>query len=224
MSPSSFREKGRQMKKKTYILIDGGAIRHFLRAQRLHYQGEKGAANYEKIALRATRGDEEDLQKILYYDAGRYEGAATLPISGNKIQFSPKDKTLEILGRKNLFAVRQGKLQMHGWLRKDDRKNFEDLTDDDYRPNLVQKGVDMRIGLDMAILAERRLIDRLILITRDTDMIPAMKHCRTQAIQIVLFIFPEKGASYEMRRHSDIVREADENWRQGLASIGADGD
>ena len=54
------------MKKKTYILIDGGAIRHFLRAQRLHYQGEKGAANYEKIALHATRGNEEDLQKILY--------------------------------------------------------------------------------------------------------------------------------------------------------------
>ena len=107
---------------------------------------------------------------------------------------------------------------------KDDRKNFEDLTDDDYRPNIVQKGVDMRIGLDMAILAERRLIDRLILITRDTDMIPAMKHCRTQAIQIVLFVFRKKGASYEMRQHSDIVREADENWRQGLASIGADGD
>ena len=211
------------MKKKTYILIDGGAIRHFLRARRLHHRGEEGASNYEKIALRATRGDEEDLQKILYYDAGLYEGPATLPISRKKTQFSPKDKTLEILGRKNLFAVRRGNLKIHGWLRKDDRKNFEDLTDDDYRPNFVQKGVDMRIGLDMAILAERRLIDRLILITGDTDMIPAMKHCRTQAIQIVLFVFPEMGISHEMRQHSDIVREADENWRQGLASIDADG-
>ena len=57
----------------------------------------------------------------------------------------------------------------------------------------------MRIGLDMAILAERRLIDRLILITRDTDMIPAMKHCRTQAIQIVLFVFRKKRGKFRAK-------------------------
>ena len=212
------------MKKKTYILIDGGAIRHFLRAQRLHYQGEKGAANYEKSLCARRAATRKICKKSSITMPGVTKAPRLCRSAAIRFNFLPKDKTLEILGRKNLFAVRQGKLQMHGWLRKDDRKNFEDLTDDDYRPNLVQKGVDMRIGLDMAILAERRLIDRLILITRDTDMIPAMKHCRTQAIQIVLFIFPEKGASYEMRRHSDIVREADENWRQGLASVGADGD
>ena len=59
------------MKKKTYILIDGGAIRTHFCAQATLFtiKAKEGAANYRKNRfLRATRGDEEDLQKILYYD------------------------------------------------------------------------------------------------------------------------------------------------------------
>lgn len=49
------------------------------------------------------------------------------------------------------------------------------LTDADFAPIFEQKGVDMRIGLDIATFAERRSVERVLLVSGDTDMIPAMK-------------------------------------------------
>ena len=209
------------MKKKTYLLIDGGHLHTFLRKQNFSYQGKDGAANIATIAFCAARKDEEDLQKILYYDCDPYDNTTRSKkeeiqrlISGKPAIFRGHN-TLRILGSKNLFAVRRGELKFRGWLPKDEKKHGKDLSDADFRPNFVQKGVDMRIGLDMAILAERRLIDRLILITGDTDMIPAMKHCRKQAIQIVLIAF-KGGASFALKQHSDIVRELRDDWKKIL--------
>ena len=38
-----------------------------------------------------------------------------------------------------------------------------------------QKGVDMRIGIDVATLALKKIVERIILFSGDTDMIPALK-------------------------------------------------
>ncbi len=39
----------------------------------------------------------------------------------------------------------------------------------DFKPDSSKKGVDMRIGLDIANYAVTRAVDRLILMTGDTD-------------------------------------------------------
>jgi len=44
----------------------------------------------------------------------------------------------------------------------------------------------MRIGIDVATLTLKRLVDRIILISGDTDMIPAMKLARREGAQVVL--------------------------------------
>ncbi|HTX22768.1 MAG TPA: NYN domain-containing protein [Candidatus Aquilonibacter sp.] len=49
-----------------------------------------------------------------------------------------------------------------------------------------QKGVDMRIGIDVATLSLKRIVERIILISGDTDMIPAMKLARREGVQVVL--------------------------------------
>ena len=76
-----------------------------------------------------------------------------------------------------------------------------------YYGNLwVLKGVDMQIGLDMANFSKERSVDRIILVSGDTDCLPAMKHCRIAGLQIILISFPKQKVAPELVWHSDFVR------------------
>jgi hypothetical protein len=55
---------------------------------------------------------------------------------------------------KNLFAVRRGVLKFRGFKPKKIPIATAKLTDDNFVPDFEQKGVDMRIGLDMANLQQ----------------------------------------------------------------------
>ncbi len=65
----------------------------------------------------------------------------------------------------------------------------------------------MRIGLDIATYSTNRAIDRIILLSNDTDCIPAMKHGRKAGIQIVLVTFPNCKAAPELLEHCDYERK-----------------
>ncbi len=70
-----------------------------------------------------------------------------------------------------------------------------------------QKQVDMLIGLDVATLSYKRLVDRIILFSYDTDLLPAILLAKDNGVQIVLpaiegIIEPPK----EMIREADFVR------------------
>ena len=54
----------------------------------------------------------------------------------------------------------------------------------DLKYGMEQKGVDMRIGMDFATLSLKRLVDRIILVSGDTDMVPAIKLARREGIQV----------------------------------------
>ena len=59
-------------------------------------------------------------------------------------------------------------------------------SDDDFRLDLRQKGVGMHIGLDIASLAYKAQINQLILISGDSDFVPAAKLARREGIDFVL--------------------------------------
>jgi len=80
------------------------------------------------------------------------------------------------------------------------------LEDEDFTPDFEQKGVDMQIGLDMANFSKERSVDRIILVSGDTDCLPAMKHCRIAGLQIILISFPKQKVAPELVWHSDFVR------------------
>lgn len=44
----------------------------------------------------------------------------------------------------------------------------------------------MRIGLDIASLANKHLVDQIILIAGDSDFVPAAKHARREGIDFIL--------------------------------------
>jgi uncharacterized LabA/DUF88 family protein len=44
----------------------------------------------------------------------------------------------------------------------------------------------MRIGLDIASLAHKHLVDQIVLIAGDSDFVPAAKHARREGIDFIL--------------------------------------
>lgn len=63
---------------------------------------------------------------------------------------------------------------------------LEDLKESDFSIDFKQKGVDMRIGIDIASLAYKHQVDRIVLIAGDSDFVPAAKLARREGIDFIL--------------------------------------
>jgi uncharacterized LabA/DUF88 family protein len=114
-----------------------------------------------------------------------------------------------MLSYKDLFSVRLGVLKFRGYVINKDRIPYtpgQPLTDADFHPEFEQKGVDMRIGMDIANLSSNRSVDLIALATNDTDCIPAMKHARRSGLQIALVTVPGYQPVPELLAHSDFRR------------------
>jgi uncharacterized LabA/DUF88 family protein len=187
--------------KKIAVLIDGGYARIMLRRAGKPYD----PAYIEKFA-HSCLAPHEDLVRVLYYDCAPYNGTARLPVSGKEKLFDQSGAWLNELAAKDLFAVRLGVLKFRGFVPKRIPISPATLTDDDFKPEFEQKGVDMRIGLDIATYADRAAFDRFVVVTADTDCIPAFKHARKCGIQVAIAELPGARLAPELRWHVDLVR------------------
>lgn len=195
------------MAKKIAVMLDGGHVRvHAKRA------GKNFDPEYiEKVGL-ACAAEGEVIHRIMYYDCPPFAGTALLPVSGERKTFTAKDDWLKLLSYKELFSVRLGILKFRGFVLKKERIPYtpgEPLTDDDFYPEFEQKGVDMRIGIDMATIASNRSVELIALATNDTDCIPAMKHARRAGLQVALVVVPGYTPVPELLSHSDYRRTID---------------
>lgn len=84
--------------------------------------------------------------------------------------------------------------------------SVQDLKAEDFSLDITQKGVDMRIGLDIASLAERGLVNQIVMISGDSDFVPAAKHARRSGIDFVLDPM-WATVSDSLNEHVDGVRE-----------------
>lgn len=189
------------MKTKTYLLVDGGYLRRFLREA--NYK-EFCADNIERAARNCVDRTKDELLKILYYDARPYKGEVKIA-NGQRVNLSPDDAWIDHLKLKELFAVRLGRCKTSGIAPNREQIKF------------IQKGVDMRVGLDIASLPGN--VEKIILVTGDTDLVPAIKHARKCGVQVVLVQLPAKSPgrkiSDELRGHADYIRTA--KWPKNLA-------
>ncbi len=60
----------------------------------------------------------------------------------------------------------------------------------------------MKIGLDIAWLASKKIVDKIVLVTSDSDFVPAMKFARREGIQVYLASLNHQVKS-ELIEHSD---------------------
>lgn len=65
-------------------------------------------------------------------------------------------------------------------------EHWATLKDWMVRLDLRQKGVDMRIGLDIASITLKRLASTIILVAGDADFVPAAKLARREGLQFIL--------------------------------------
>ncbi|MEQ7873702.1 NYN domain-containing protein [Sphingomonas sp. ASV193] len=188
---------------KTSLLIDGGHLR---------VCAKKAAKNYDNTFIESFSAlcfDAAEYKfRVYYYDSPQYRGKVTLPVSGNETNFQSNDAWLNELATRERFAVRRGTLGFRGWKPKNTPIAGAQLTDADFAPIFEQKGVDMRIGLDIATFCENRSIDRVLLVSADTDMIPAMKHARKAGIEIGLIQLgvPAAPLHKTLKAHCDFMR------------------
>lgn len=183
------------------LLIDGGHLRVLARKDQLTYD-----ADFIERFSKEYVDEGEHLLRVLYYDCAPYAGTVKLPVSGKDKVFEGSDGWLKNLAARDLFAVRRGVLKFRGFKPRDIPIAGKELTDEDFKPDFEQKGVDMRIGLDIATFAASRSVDRIILVSGDTDCIPAMKHARIAGLQMVMVELPNHRLAPELTWHSDIRR------------------
>jgi uncharacterized LabA/DUF88 family protein len=185
------------------VMIDGGHLRVLAKKSGYPYTPDY----IEKVAHACVLpAPDENVLRVLYYDCAPFNGEVDLPVSGGKHLFQGNDAWLHRLARKDLFAVRRGILKFRGWNPKKQPLPPLALTDADFKPNFEQKGVDMRIGLDFATFSDNRAVDRIILISNDTDCVPAMKHARKAGVQVALVTFPAHKCAPELLEHADFER------------------
>lgn len=185
---------------KVAILVDGGFYRK--RAMRLF--GMKSpterAKELEDYCHRHVGRD--NLYRIFYYDCPPSDKQVYHPLLKKTINLQNRDTykwTTDFFAeliQKRKFALRKGELLEGsvGYVLKPDvvkklcnrTMQVEDLTESDFTLDMQQKGVDMRIGLDIASLANKKLVTKIILISGDSDFVPAAKHARREGIDFVL--------------------------------------
>ena len=66
------------------------------------------------------------------------------------------------------------------------RITIDDLTENDVQFDFSQKRVDIKIGLDIASITLKKQVQQIILISGDSDFVPAAKLARREGIDFLL--------------------------------------
>ncbi|MDD5034645.1 MAG: NYN domain-containing protein [Methylococcaceae bacterium] len=145
----------------------------------------------------------DQLYRIYFYDCPPLKKKLHHPISNQSLDLAKTPTAIfrnsfhqEIIQMRNV-ALRLGYLDEDNgaWKIRDQKKNKKvisgqldpkELEEADFVYHASQKGVDMKIGLDIASLAYKRLVDRIVLIAGDSDFVPAAKLARREGIEFVL--------------------------------------
>ena len=192
--------------KKIAVLVDGG----FFKKRALTIYGKLTPEElakkmikqcYDHVNQKGTK-KENELYRIFYYDCPPLDKKVTHPLTGETIDYSKLPSTIEtnqffdILRKTRKVALRLGKLSgsgskfilPHKKVKKfcNGSLSIDNLKKNDLVLDVRQKGVDMRIGLDIASMAYKKQVDRIVLIAGDSDFVPAAKLARREGIDFIL--------------------------------------
>lgn len=200
-----FQERG-FLVTRTAILVDGG----FYRKRAKHLWGvkdpKKDAEQLYAYCMAhindKDRNETRHLYRIFYYDCGPVGRRSVYhPLLKKNIDLDKSDTYswanafMEELKKKRKLALRLGTLanqanyNLKPSVTKEllsGKKEIKDLAESDFDFNIQQKGVDMRIGIDISSLAYKKQVDQIILIAGDSDFVPAAKLARREGIDFIL--------------------------------------
>lgn len=196
------------------ILIDGGFAKRKLGSARSPATAESFLRLVQHLQSMPPL-DAMRLHRVYYYDSNPLESAHDKPLGGGSIQFGNTRVTTQSkqlfaqLAQQPFMALRLGELSFEGWVvqrKKLDRATGAsvEICTDDLRPKISQKGVDMRIGMDIAALTLKRQAQAIVLVSGDSDFVPAMKFARREGANLYLVPLGQR-VKPAMLEHSDLV-------------------
>lgn len=186
----------------TAILVDGA----FYQRQSHLLFGSKSpqarAIELTTYCARHIKKENSNLYRIFYYDCPPSDKTVFHPLTQKTIsllkspQYKWQTEFITELASKRKVAVRRGEpLESSGsyLLRPDIIKKLcrgsievSDLKEGDFYLDIKQKGVDMRMGLDIASLSYKKQVSQIVLISGDSDFVPAAKYARREGIDFIL--------------------------------------
>ncbi len=194
--------------KKIAVLVDGGFYKKRAKTLFGDKKPQERATELFDYCIRHIydpkdkRTNENELYRIFYYDCRPSEKVVFHPLTQKTIDLH-KDPSYKWnmdffseLMKKRKVALRMGELlesELGYVLTENATKKLcrgeikvSDLTERDFSLDIKQKGVDMRIGLDISSMAYKKQVDRIVLIAGDSDFVPAAKHARREGIDFIL--------------------------------------
>ncbi len=202
--------------RKVVFMIDGWFMRKKIyKYKTFYYSGPE----IRKYCVKHLRTDDY-LYRIFYYDTEPLDKKGHNPITKKSIDFGTtrvaveQTKLLNSIKTTPNFALRLGKTvwRNNEWLIKPDKLQLllnktitvDQLTEDDFKPLIEQKAVDMKLGLDITCIAMERLADLLIIITGDADIVPVLKFARRNGMQVCLDPL-RNSVRPELSEHVDFI-------------------
>ena len=205
--------------RKFAILIDGG----FAKVRLGSRENPVSSADFKRLVERICKHPfliDKYLHRVYFYDAPPFAKSRSLPLGGGRRDFQSEpltqhnQKLHRELTELAYFAVRLGETRFRGWVF--DSKgippgtNEHTITAADFRPSIQQKGVDMRIGLDIASLALKAQVEVVVLVNGDSDFVPPMKFARREGLQFALVALGH-AVNPDLLEHADFSLDLPED-------------
>lgn len=180
------------------IFIDGGYLTELLKkefgTEELGSSSDKVKKpvkiDFDKLAKEiAKRIGNVEILRTYYYNCLPYQSSP--PSNDEKKRFENAQSFFSALRKLPRFEVREGRLAFRG-------------CDINGKPIYEQKRVDTLTTLDLALLSIKRQITHAVLLTGDSDFIPAIKAVQSEGVLVWLF--------HGLRPHGDLWDAADERF------------
>jgi len=159
------------------VLIDGAYLDKVL-----HNDFSNARVDIGKLADELA-GPTERL-RTYYYHCMPFQSAP--PTTEERNRFASMDTFIFNLKKLPRFQFRQGKLQKIGT---------------EYK----QKRVDIWMAVDLVRMSSNKQIEKAILVTGDSDLVPAIEAARDEGVVVVLFYSPNS-------RHDELLQACDERY------------
>ena len=159
------------MSQKTAIFIDGGYLDYILKGY--------GCNRIDYAGFIQWLCENRPLLRTYYYHCKPY--TSNPPTETETRMQSSADKFYTYLETIPNVQARFGKLKYRG--KRDDGKSI-----------YVQKGVDVKIGIDMVQLALKNKIGHAILVSGDADILPAVEIAKEEGVEVTLVVADSKRA------------------------------
>lgn len=175
----------------------------------------------DQVSKHSLLAESRQFYRIFFYDCPPLEKRMHTPLGRRSVDFG---KSPEALFRRKLHrevlklrkvALRLGRLNETSKWRLTESATARLIaspaefipTDNDFEIDTKQKGVDMRLGLDVASLAFKKQVDQIVIVAADADFVPAAKLARREGIDIVLDRMGEHHTAPDLLEHVDALRD-----------------